>query len=303
MGYPITTDVTASALATLITNSGLIEGTQYYDTTNLKRYIATSVNTVMWVQDYAVGIEHGTFSSAVSQTVIATNQHYPILFETDEDILGVYRATGTVSINSASPCTVTCVNPSTTVLVSPAPIRFTALSDVTKGISLATTYYITNVSGGFNTFQLSTTIALARAGTANVNTTGAITGTYECPSRIYFPTAGDYFIAISALMRSTGITGATPQAMDLWFVLGNSTSDKAGTNISRSNTQTKTDRSGIQVVVTVPFIIDVAAGDYIRLDYHGDDVRLEWVAVAAQTGPPIVPACPSIIMTVNKISN
>lgn len=300
MAYPITTDVTASALATLISNSGLIEGTQYYDTTNLKRYIATSVNTVMWIQDFATPTEHGTFSSAVTQTVIATNQHYPIIFETDEDISGIYKAIGIVSINSASPCTVTCVSPSTTILVSPAPIRFKALSDVTKGISLATTYYITNVSGGSNTFQLSTTIALARAGTANVNTTGAITGTYECPSRVYFPSAGDYLVNLSALVR---LTGSSNKKMDLWFVQGNSTTDKAGTNIPRSSTQISVPDNTTAFLVTVPFIIDVSAGDYIRMDYHGDSTSLEWVAIAAQTGPPIVPACPSIIMTINKIGN
>lgn len=245
-------------------------------------------------------VAHATLLSNVTQTTIATNVAYPVLFEVNSDILRLDRRTTTCSINSASPCTVTLVSPSTTVLDAGTPIRFAVLSDETKGIALATTYYVTNISGPKTTLQLSSTIALARAGTADINTTGAITGTYQCISRIYFQEAGDYMIMVSALLDSTGITGSTPQLMDLWFVQGNTTTDLAGTPIASSNTQSATDRAGMQTVVTVPFILDAAKNDFVRLDYHGDDVRLRWLAVAAAS-TPTRPACPSIILTINKI--
>ena len=57
------------------------------------------------------------------------------------------------------------------------------------------------------------------------------------------------------------------------------------------------------ISVTVPYIIDVATADYLRLDYHASDVRAIWKAVAAQTGPPVIPACPSAIVIIKKISN
>ena len=243
---------------------------------------------------------HTTLSSAVTQGVIATNVAYPVLFESADDLTGMYRAGGTVSINSASPCTVTCVAPATTILVAGTPIQFTVVSDGTKGIALSTTYYVTNVAVGAGSFQLSSTIALARAGTADINTTGAITGTYVCISRLYFYEAGDYLLNVSCLLDTTGITGSTAQFMDLWLVQGNSTTDLTGTNVTKSNTQSAIDRAGAQVVVAVPFIVDVSKGDFIRLDYRGDDTRLQWLAVGTGT-TPTRPACPSIIITVHKI--
>lgn len=245
-------------------------------------------------------IPYAVVSSAVTETVIATNVAYPVLFETLEDSLGVSRDGGTVSINSASPCTVTCVAPAVTILSAGTPIRFTVVSDGTKGIALATTYYVTNIAVGAASFQLSSTIALARAGTANINTTGAITGTFVCISRLYVYEKGDYEIIISALVDTTDVTGSTAQLMDLWFVKGNSTSDLVGTIVDRSNTQTAIDRAGMQVTVAVPFIIDLDPGDFFRLDYRGSDTRLRWLAVAAGA-TPTRPACPSIIMTLKKL--
>lgn len=242
---------------------------------------------------------HATLSSAVTQGVVTANIAYPLLFESADDLQGMYRASGTVSINSASPCTVTCVSPSTTLLATGAPIQFTAISDGTKGLALSTTYYVTNIAGGAGSFQLSSTIALARAGTADKATTGAITGTYECISRIYFPEAGDYLVCLSALLDTTGVTGSTAQFMDVWFVMGNSTTDLVGTNVAKSNTQVAIDRAGAQMTVAVPIIVDAAKADFLRLDYHGDDTRLRWLAVAAGT-TPTRPACPSVLLTINK---
>lgn len=249
-------------------------------------------------------IPHATLSSAVTQTVVATTVAYPFIFETDDDLLGISRDGGTASINSASPCTVTCVAPATTILAVGTPIKFTVLSDATKGLALDTIYYVTNIAGGAGSFQLSSTIALARAGTADKNTTGAITGTFECVSRIYFKEAGDYEIFISGLLDSTGITGSTPQTMDVWFVKGNSTSDLVGTNYTNSNTQCSTDRAGVQMTVAVAVIVEASPGDFYRIDYHGSDTRIRWLALPAVTASgstPAIPACPSLILNVKKL--
>jgi hypothetical protein len=267
------------------------------------------VNSSILINNYKnmsrLPIPHATLSSSISQTAAATTVSYPFLFEDTDDILGLNRDGGTCSINSASPCTVTCVAPATTILAVGAPIMFTVLSDETKGITTTAVYYMTNIAGGAATFQLSSTIALARAGTANINTTGAITGTFQCISRIYFKESGDYEIIISGLLDSTGITGATPQTMDVWFVKGNSTSDLVGTNVPSSNTQCATDRAGIQLTVAVPLIFEAETNDFIRIDYKVRDVRLGWYALAAVVAnpgvTPAIPACPSLILTCKKL--
>lgn len=247
-------------------------------------------------------VPHATVLSNITQTVIATTVAYPVLFESTPDILGMYRAGGTVSISSASPCIVTCVAPNTLIVTVGTPIVFTVLSDATKGIALATVYYVTVISG--NTFKLSSTIALARAGTADKNTTGAITGTYSCVSRLYFNTAGDYEIIISAILDSTG--GGGTQQMDLWLVQGNSVANQAGTIVADSNTRAAITATSLQFPISVPFIIDVAAGDFIRMDYHGDVTTVRFpafAAVAASGSTPEIPACPSIIMTAKMIGS
>ena len=263
-----------------------------------KGYILRDSATNKMVASDMPTMPHATVSSGITQTVIATTVAYPVLFEETPDVLDINRAGGTVSISSGSPCTVTCVAPNTFLLVAGTPIQFTVLSDITKGISLDTVYYVTVVSG--NTFKLSSTIALARAGTANINTTGAITGTYDCVSRLYFNTPGDYLVAISALLDSTG--GGGTQQMDLWFVKGNSTSDLVGTPVANSNTKCATVSSSVQFPIAVVLIIDVVAGDFLRLDYHGDSTSLRLPAFAA-SGSPTVPAAPSIIMAVNFIGS
>ena len=247
---------------------------------------------------------HATVSSAITQTVVATTVAYPVLFESDDDILGIGRDGGTVSLNSNASVTVTCVAPATTILSTGTPIKFTVLSDETKGIALNTIYYVSNIAGGAGSFKLSSTIALARAGTSDIGTTGAITGTFESVSRLYFKEPGDYELIISAVVDSTGITGSTPQTLDLWLVKGNSTSDLVGTNMANTDTQCSTDRTGVQLVLAVSFIIDVVAGNFIRLDYRGSDTRLRLLAIAAVSASgstPAIPACPSIIIAVKKI--
>jgi hypothetical protein len=247
---------------------------------------------------------HATLSSALTQTVISTAVEYPFIFEAGDDVEGFTRDGGTISIDSASPCTITCVAPSTTILVASVPIQFTALSDVTKGIALNTIYYITNINVGLTTFQLSSTIALARAGTADINTTGAITGTFECVSRLYVKEKGNYEVIISGLIDTTGITGFTPQFMDVWFCKGNSTTDKTGTNAPKSNTQIAVSSAGVQSTVAVAVTSHALPGDFIRLAYRGSDTRIQWLALPAITASgstPAIPACPSLIATIKKI--
>ncbi len=251
-----------------------------------------------------IQIPHASLSSATTQTVISTAVAYPVLFEDDDDVVAISRRETTVSINSASPCTITCVAPAATILLAGTPIQFSVLSDTTKGLSLATTYYITNIAVGAASFQLSSTIALARAGTADKNTTGAITGTYRCISRMYFNETGDYEVIVSALIDSTGITGFTTQQMDLWFIKGNSTSDKVGTNIPKSDTQLSFALALSSQVLSISLILDIEKNDFIRIDYRGSDTRLRLVALPAVTSSgstPAIPACPSIIITCKKV--
>lgn len=319
---------------------------------------------------------HASVSSNVTQSAIATNVSYPLLFENNDALSGIYRCGGTFSGALASPTTLTCVAPTTTSLCRGTPIRFSALSDVTKGVALATTYYATNIASDNTTFQLSSTIALARAGTADINLSAVVTGTFYCISRLYMPETGSYLLSLSALIDATN---AVASIMDVWFVRGttnavtitnanpgvvtlanhgmiagdeftfsstgscsgitmgnryyviatdlsantfkfsatsgglgvNTTGTQTGTlsiysysgvPIANTNTQNKIKDTDIQIPVAVPLILPALPGDFYRLDYHADQSTIRWLAVAAQTGPPVVPACPSVILTVDKIS-
>lgn len=110
-------------------------------------------------------------------------------------------------------------------------------------------------------------------------------------SKIYVPTAGDYLIIVSAVIDTTNNTAAL---FDLWVKIN-------GTNLAKSNTQVGINNSNLQQVLSVNFILDLNAGDYFELFYHASSTNARMLAVA-EAASPTRPACPSIIVTVNKCS-
>lgn len=111
-------------------------------------------------------------------------------------------------------------------------------------------------------------------------------------SRITVGTAGNYFFSFSAVCSASS---GSNHSINLWLA-------KNGTNIARSNTPTAISQSGYGYPCTVTFILSLAANDYIEIMMSGDSTNDLLLAVAATAGPPAVPACPSIIATINKVS-
>jgi hypothetical protein len=74
-----------------------------------------------------------------------------------------------------------------------------------------------------------------------------------------------------------------------------------GVPIAGTNTQNMINSTNFQLPVAVPIILPGTPGDFMRLDYSCDDIKIRWLAVAAAASPTR-PACPSVILTVTKVS-
>lgn len=110
-------------------------------------------------------------------------------------------------------------------------------------------------------------------------------------SRINIVKTGMYLITFSAVGKST-TANAT---LDIWFKVN-------GSNVPRSNTLSRFVGAANERVITVTFIYSFTAGDYFELAMHSDTNGTNLIATGSATGPPVVPASPSIILTVNKIA-
>lgn len=110
-------------------------------------------------------------------------------------------------------------------------------------------------------------------------------------SRINIAEAGVYFISFSAV----GISVNNGKKLEIWMAIN-------GVSLVRSNTITKFTGANSERVVTVTYIVPFTAGQYFELKMCGDDAQVSLQATAIQLSPTR-PACPSIIVTVNKISD
>lgn len=226
---------------------------------------------------------YANFSSALTQTVASTTVAYPVIFESVDDALGIHQHSATVSVSAATPAVVSWTGHG---LGIGAAVVFTGT--VPTGMSAGTVYYIISAGFGVDAFQISTAF-----GGAAVNTSGSpATPVCSCVSRFYASESGDYLINISCIVDTTSNTAAT---MDIWF-------DINGTNVPKTNTVVAINSSNMTQVVAVPMILDLDNGDYVRLFYCASSTNFRMLATGTQTNPTR-PACPSIIMSVQKISH
>jgi hypothetical protein len=109
-------------------------------------------------------------------------------------------------------------------------------------------------------------------------------------SRIYVDVAGTYLVTFSACTRSPSGAGH----VNMWL-------RKNGIDVPRTNTTIEL-LELVQVVMTVTYLQTLKADDYIEIMGNSQDVaNCALVATGVQTTPD-VPASPSIIVTINKIS-
>lgn len=111
--------------------------------------------------------------------------------------------------------------------------------------------------------------------------------TYLSSNRMYVEETGDYFFQFSAMItKSTANSGTA----DIWV-------RKNGTDIPRSNTRVTLAGSGAEITMTVGFILDLAAGDYIQLVGSASASNTQLSASGAGVGPAI----PGVIATLNLV--
>jgi hypothetical protein len=119
-------------------------------------------------------------------------------------------------------------------------------------------------------------------------------------SHIVFGTPGVYLVTPSIQYQN-----ATNdiQYIDLWL-------RQNGTNIANTNSQfsilaRKNATTPSSLITVTPYIITVAAGDYLQTMWRVSDVGVtiqQLPAVSASGTTPAIPATPSVILTVNFLS-
>ena len=109
-------------------------------------------------------------------------------------------------------------------------------------------------------------------------------------SRFTIVDAAAYLITFSGLAQSA-VAG---KIIGFWLKV-------SGTDVVGSLTNYTFKSTGATAVIAASFIQVFTAGQYLEFWTWGDDSGCKWDATAA-AGSPTRPACPSIIITVNKIS-
>jgi len=126
---------------------------------------------------------------------------------------------------------------------------------------------------------------------SNDQLVGITHSTASNTSQIWIQSAGAYLITFSAVAMSS----APNKHIDIWF-------RKNGTDVARSNTHYELQLSG-ENLVTVTNIQQLLAGEYIELVWAStDDANMKLLATNAAT-TPTRPASPSVILTINKVSD
>ena len=163
---------------------------------------------------------------------------------------------------------------------------------ITKKINYANLFSIPHA-----TILDTTTQAIADTDAAQViklNTNAHLSGithsTSVNPSRIYVDTAGEHMFFISAVVD---LSVGTNQTLNVWF-------RHNGDDIANSNTLVTVSGTSRQVLA-VMLEVHMAANDYVEVVMAGTSTAVQIEAIGAQTEPTI-PACPSIIVTVVKVS-
>lgn len=103
--------------------------------------------------------------------------------------------------------------------------------------------------------------------------------------------AGAYLITYSVIAQSS----APNKLLDIWLLIN-------GSAVTASNTITKFVGTNQQRVITVTYVEVLTAGQTIQLQCWSDDTSMILEATDAQNTPDR-PLCPSIILTINKVSN
>ena len=76
---------------------------------------------------------------------------------------------------------------------------------------------------------------------------------------------------------------------------------KNGIDIADSATDVITTAAGAGVVLAVPYTLTMLAGDYLEMAWSANTANSELIALPVQAGPPVIPAAPSVRMTLLQV--
>jgi hypothetical protein len=114
--------------------------------------------------------------------------------------------------------------------------------------------------------------------------------TYVSGTKIYVKETGDYNFFFSAMVTKTN---ASSGEIDIWI-------KKNGSNLSNSNSRITLSGSSAESLLSVGFILDLKAGDYVQLAFSSPATTAKIVYHSASTSPTR-PAIPGIIATINLV--
>lgn len=76
---------------------------------------------------------------------------------------------------------------------------------------------------------------------------------------------------------------------------------KNGVDVPDSATDVITTSAGAGVVLAVNYTLAMLAGDYLEMVWSANTTNAELIFIPAQAGPPIIPAAPSVRMTLLQV--
>ena len=150
--------------------------------------------------------------------------------------------------------------------------------------------------GSFYDTTTQTAASTTAAYAITLDTTAASNGvSIASSSQLTFAEAGLYNVQFSIQFTNSG---ASVNATSVWF-------RKNGTNIANSNSEfsipAKHGATDGRLIAAINFFVEVAADDYLELMWATEDTGISITYLAAQSSPTR-PATPSVILTVNRVS-
>ncbi len=112
-------------------------------------------------------------------------------------------------------------------------------------------------------------------------------------SRVYMAETGVYNIQFSAQFDKSSGAGAD---IYIWLRVN-------GVNVPNSASHITIQGTNAELIAAWNFIVILEADDYFEIAWSSTDTGVFILAGAAVTGPPAIPAIPSVILTVGWVSN
>lgn len=168
------------------------------------------------------------------------------------------------------------------------------------GVGLTATNGIVSATGGsvggdvgYFYSSLTQTNALAINTVTLTNTTLSQGITLGAGSKLTVTKSANYTLQVTIqFAKSTSAGGAATGFF--WL-------RKNGIDVPDSATDVITTAAGAGVVLAVNYTLPLLAGEYLEIVWSANTANAELIAIPAQAGPPVIPAAPSVRMTLLQV--